>query len=193
MADTCVEHRDVNQKRPNSRLHRLKKPRAAAMTAPKYPPRKRIALIGFITIGLPFAGFKILFGWAMPQLWQGNLVQILGIALIALGTADLAVNLLNLFSYLLRGRALMQVCVLANIFHLFGRKEIPGHEHRIRSADFGTALDVMLSFTLVALAVGLNLLPRFGETERQIWNTGVVINVLGAGISRIMVSVLRAD
>ena len=45
----------------------------------------------------------------------------------------------------------------------------------------------------VALAVGLNLLPRFGETERQIWNTGVVINVLGAGISRIMVSVLRAD
>lgn len=156
-------------------------------------PRKRIAQIGFITIGLPFAAFKILFGLAMPNIWPGNLFYALGIALVALGIADLVVNALNSLSYLFRARALMQVCVLANIFHLFGRKEIPGHEHRIRSADFGTALDVMLSFTLVALAVGLNLLPRFGESERQLWNLSVVINVLGAGVSRIMVSILKAD
>lgn len=156
-------------------------------------PRKRIAQIGFITIGLPFAAFKILFGLAMPNIWHGNLFYALGITLVALGTADLAVNILNSLSYLFRARALMQVCVLANIFHLFGRKEIPGSKHRIRSADFGTALDVMLSFTLVALAVGLNLLQRFGESERQLWNLGVVINVLGAGISRIMVSILKVD
>lgn len=151
-------------------------------------PRKRIAQIGFVTIGLPFAAFKILFGLAFPKIWPGIGGDIGGIALVALGGADLIVNILNSVFLMLRGKALTQVCVLAILFGLYGRSR-----QASRSADFGTALDTMLAFSLVAAAIGFNLFPRFGETERALWNISVVVNVLGTGISRIMISVLRAD
>jgi hypothetical protein len=162
-----------------------------AMSEAAQPPRKRIAQIGFITIGLPFAAFKILFGLTMPVLWPGKAAVIGGGALVVLGILDLIVNALNSAFMLFRGRLLTQVCLLAILFDLLGKKQ--PDTTKIRSADFGTALDVMLSFSLVALCVGLGLLPRFGENERLLWNLSVVVNVIGAGVSRLMVSILRAD
>ncbi len=163
------------------------------MSEAVHPPRKRIAQIGFITIGLPFAAFKILFGLTMPALWPGQAAQIGGAGLVILGALDLLVNALNSTFMLVRGKILTQVCVFAILFDWLGKKRVEGDKATIRSADFGTALDVMLSFTLVALCVGLNLLARFGESERLLWNLSVVVNVLGAGVSRIMVSILKAD
>jgi hypothetical protein len=154
-------------------------------------PRKRFAQIGFITIGLPFAIFKLIFGIALLRLLPGYSGCISGGVLVMLGLFDLIVNILNSIFMAVRGRALTQVCVLAILFHMLGKKR-GSAQHSVFSADFGTAVDTMLSFSLVAIAVALNLFAQFGENERLLWNWSVVTNVLGAGISRILVTVTPA-
>ena len=50
--------------------------------------------------------------------------------------------------------------------------------------EFGLAIDVFASFSLVAAAIGVGLLPRIGPTGTAVWNAAVVLNVLGADIGR---------
>ena len=124
-----------------------------------------------MTVGLPFCAFKLLTGLVLI----GTALAPLGVALIALGAIDLVLNALNLATLLTARRRVSGVC-LADV--LLGR----GAAER----ELALAIDMFLSFTLVAAVVGFGLLLRLPGWALATWNLAVVLNVLGAGIGRLV-------
>ena len=131
-----------------------------------------------LTVGLPFCVFKLLTG--AIALGAPSLVP-LGYALIALGVVDAVLNLVNLLALLTVQRRISGVCLTDLVLRALGRTERP---------DLGLAVDVFLSFALVAIVVGLGFLVHLPRWALLMWNMSVVLNVLGAGIGR-LVTALR--
>lgn len=138
-------------------------------------PAPMLAAAEIITVGLPFCAFKVLTGMALLEV---GAVGRVGIVLVALGAIDLAYNLLNLGALVVGRRRLVAVCLLAHVQRRFSRSTPP--------SDLGIAVDVFLSFALVALVVGGGLIPRIRADLLPVWNVAVVLNVLGAGMSRLL-------
>lgn len=137
--------------------------------------RRFFQVLEVVTVGLPFCAFKILTGivfvarpWLSPFGW----------ILIALGCLDGIVNAINLAS-LITGRArVFGVCLT----QILVRRWRP---NRVEWDDLGISIDVMLSFILVAVMIGFNLLPALPPAGLTAWSFGVVLNVLGAGFGRL--------
>jgi hypothetical protein len=135
------------------------------------PPRA-LPLLETVTVGFPFSVFKVLFG-----LWCAHAFAVPGAVLLLLGVLDAGFNLVNLASLAVAGRRAVAVCSVSWAL----QRLRPGG----RTEALGTALDTLLAFSLVAAAVGAGLLPHFDPQALSVWNVAVVINVLGAGLSRL--------
>lgn len=149
------------------------------MLLTKSTPAWVLSSTEILVVGLPFSVFKLLAGLTvlrMPTLFA------LGVVLLGLGALDLAFNVMNLGSFVVRRRRATDVCVIDFVVRRLDRKAPQG--------DLGVALDVFVSFGLVAAVVGLGLIPRMPAWAVPIWNVAVVLNVLGAGIGRLF-SALR--
>jgi hypothetical protein len=128
-----------------------------------------------ITIGLPFCGFKVLTGLFFNQYW-----------LIALGVIDLLINMLNLLSLLFLKRRLFDACFLSFLIRFLKKQPLLPES---KWQDLGNATDVFLSFALVAYVIGGGFIKLFPSHHVLIWNISVVLNVLGAGYSRLSESI----
>lgn len=126
--------------------------------------------VEILTVGLPFCAFKLLTGAIVGSP--------LGYVLVALGAIDLVLNLVNLVALVAVHRRVSSVCLVELVLRQFGK------------AELGLAIDVFLSFGLVALVVGLSWIPRMPADGLPLWNLAVVLNVLGAGVGRLF-SALR--
>lgn len=131
-----------------------------------------------LTVGIPFCVFKLLTGLVA----LGSPFAPLGYALLALGTVDLALNLANLVALVVARRRISAVCLTDVLLRRRGSDD----------ASLGLAIDVFLSFGLVALVVGCGLILRIPAWALPIWNLAVVLNVLGAGVGRLFDAVRRA-
>ncbi|MFO0667882.1 MAG: hypothetical protein U0174_28270 [Polyangiaceae bacterium] len=128
-----------------------------------------------MTVGLPFCAFKVLTGLVLidlpPFAW-------LGYPLVVLGAVDALLNSTNLASLLVLRRRTSGVCLsdvlVAKLTKTKGR------------GDLGLAIDVFVSFVLVAVVIGFHLLRRMPAWALSVWDTAVVLNVLGAGIGRLL-------
>jgi hypothetical protein len=147
--------------------------------APKAPPlgtpRRAGELFEVATVGLPFCVFK----GAVGELLVARGWWVAGLTLLALAAVDAALNLVNLGWLALRGSRAVSECLLAWVAR---RGRAP---HDARSAELGSALDVLLSFCLVAGMVALGGISGLPAPLLAAWNTAVVANVLGAGLSRL--------
>lgn len=132
-----------------------------------------------VSVGLPFCSFKLLTGLVLLATRTPSL-RVLGYALLGLGAIDLALNVVNLVSLVTRRRRASGVCLLDLVVRRLEKSEHP--------SDLGIALDVFLSFALVAVVVGFGVIPRIPAWALPIWNLSVVLNVLGAGIGRLLSS-----
>lgn len=135
-----------------------------------------------LTVGLPFCVFKVLTGLVILRV--PALVP-LGYALIALGVIDTVFNAVNLGSLALRKRPATGVCL--SDFVLRRIRRTAGYD------DLGSAVDVFLSFALVAAVIGLGLVLWMPRWALSIWNVAVVLNVLGAGVGRLVAALGRRD
>lgn len=134
----------------------------------------RESLVEIAVVGLPFSAFKVITGitlGAMPAIGP------VAYGLVALGAIDLGINLVNMISLLFGKRRATDVCVTDMIAHRFDRGGAPG--------ELGIAIDVFVSFALVALVVGAGLFSAMPSWAKPIWNIAVVLNVLGAGVGRL--------
>lgn len=120
-----------------------------------------------VVTGLPFCIFKFSAGWLIASM--GN--KFLGWLVIGWAAVDLALNLAALAS------AKVSVCLLSNIGRLTGRP---------RGEDIFLALDTFLSFAIVAALIGFRLIRQVPEPWLSLWDLAVVLNVLGAGMARIL-------
>ena len=128
-----------------------------------------------VTVGLPFCAFKLVTGTiALP-----TALAPLGYALLALGTIDLLLNLSNLVTLVAAHRRLTGACLVEIVLR---------DRH-----DLALALDVFLSFSLVAAVVGFGLIASIPAWAMPIWSCAVVLNVLGAGIGRLFSAVRRVS
>ena len=142
-----------------------------------------LVVLEALTVGLPFCAFKAIAGAA---LWAGGpaLRGAAGI-LLTLSVLDILINGLNVVAVLARGRRWLPVCTLQAV----ALRVRTSH----RSAELGTALDLMLSFGLVAGMLGLGGLAHLPADHLQIWNLSVILNVLGAGALRFAHAVALPD
>ncbi|BDU71344.1 hypothetical protein [Mesoterricola silvestris] len=134
-----------------------------------------LALLEILTVGLPFCIFKLLSGLLLGR-W--------GYPLLVLGALDLCLNLGNVLALLVERRRTFPICTANLLAFLLGRRD----RHW---SEMAAAVDVALSFLLVAVVVGgnfLRLLPGFGIAG---WSTAVVLNVLGAGLSQVNQAYIR--
>lgn len=135
---------------------------------------RALELLEVLTVGLPFCAFKVVCGLFALR-YPG--VGALGWALIGLGLADALLNLANALSVATVGGRRLPVCCLHLAGKALGRSE--------RGGNVGTALDCVLSFTLVAAMVAAGVLPSLTSPWSAAWNGAVVLNVLGAGALRL--------
>ena len=137
-------------------------------------PSARSSAAEVLVVGLPFCAFKIVTGVTIATLpaWK-----VFGIFLVAFGLVDAAINILNLLSLTFVKRRVTELCVLDLLVRRFDR--------RTPSSDLGIALDIFVSFGLVAAVVGFGLFSRMPTWANTLWNVAVVLNVLGAGVGRL--------
>ena len=151
-------------------------------------------LLAELTIGFPFIGYKLMASLLLKSAGvQGgagiSATEILAAFFLVLAIVDLAFNLSNLMALVFVGHRLGPVCLLSWICSHTPLKR--------RYNDIGEALDTMLSFSIVAVVVGVNLFPNLIAMSPAdgpkvyfiLWNTCTVANVLGAGIARLHGSV----
>lgn len=128
-----------------------------------------------ITIGLPFCGFKIVSGILFKQYW-----------LIILGVIDLIINLSNLLSLVFLKRRFFDACFLSYIVRIIKK---PNVNVKSKWQDLGNSLDVLLSFAIVGYVIGGGFISDIPASHLTIWNISVVLNVFGAGYSRLEASI----
>ena len=128
-----------------------------------------------ITIGLPFCAFKIVTGLFLNQTW-----------LTVLGIIDLAINLTNSVSLLIWNKRAMDACLLSFVTRLAKK---PSQMAKEKWQDLGNSLDVLLSFTLVAYMIGGGFIKDLPADYLSTWNISVILNVFGAGFSRLEISI----
>ncbi|PIR18700.1 MAG: hypothetical protein COV48_06060 [Elusimicrobia bacterium CG11_big_fil_rev_8_21_14_0_20_64_6] len=138
---------------------------------------QRMELFEVLTVGLPFCGFKILTGVSLAAAAP---LQTLGTALIVLGVFDGAINIVNLLGLIASGRRPIAACSLALATRPWSRAS----GARRKWTDLGNSLDVLLSFGLVSLMIGYGRLGSMPAGNLAVWNTCVILNVLGAGLGR---------
>lgn len=115
-------------------------------------------MLEILTVGLPFCAFKLLTGLiAYPSP--------VAYPLLILGAIDAVLNLLNLV-------VKVPTCFLDVV--------LP------RRHELALALDVFISFALVAIVIGFSLLPQLPAWALPIWSAAVILNVLGAGVGRLL-------
>jgi hypothetical protein len=135
------------------------------------PRSKRLDLLEVLTVGLPFCGFKILTGLSLADSAAIFPLGLLGGLLVGLGVLDAIINAVNLAGLLINGRRPLAACSFALAL-------------RPRWRELGNALDVFLSFALVALMIGAGRLRSLPPDQLSTWNACVILNVLGAGLGR---------
>lgn len=131
-----------------------------------------------VTVGLPFCVFKGLVG---ALFWRSG-YPVPGAVLLALCLSDSLINLVNLGALVFWRRRALSACTLAVIVLRLRVFATSPNEY---VKDLGNSLDMLLSFTLVAAMVGLGKIPSFPPEHLRIWNGAVVLQVLGAGLSRV--------
>jgi len=148
-----------------------------------YP--KSMQILEVVTVGLPFCVFKILAGLRamerFPDWW------LLAGALVVLGVLDLLINLVNLGSLLIFKRRTLDACVFAAAARLFKPPASPDWTWQ----DLGNSLDVLLAMSIVAVMIGTRAFSSFPSGQLALWNTCVILDVLGAGLSRFGSSLKR--
>ena len=144
----------------------------------------RTDLVEVVTIGFPFCAFKVVTGMRLLQEEK----QVTGWLLVALGLIDAALNATNLMALIFVKRRAVPTCTFSLMANW-----VPASAATAKGSlqDVGNALDVLVSFTLVALMVGLGKIPLLPVELLQAWNVAVVLNVLGAGLSRFGASLKR--
>jgi len=135
-----------------------------------------LAALEVFVVGLPFCVFKAL---------TGTLAGGWGLLLLSLAAVDLVFNLRNLATLAWHRERNRPVCLLAWLLSLGAGAKAEARR------ELGAALDVALSFLLVAVVVGGGLLGRLPAGGLQAWNLAVVLNVLGAGAFQVNQAVAR--
>jgi hypothetical protein len=128
-----------------------------------------------MTIGLPFCAFKIVTGLFLNQPW-----------LTSLGVIDLGINLTNSVSLLFLKRRVFDACLLSFLTRLLKK---PTQVVKAKWQDLGNSIDVLLSFSLVAYMIGGGFIKDLPKDYLSIWNISVILNVFGAGFSRLEISI----
>ena len=64
------------------------------------------------------------------------------------------------------------------------QRALPGRAPLPMRRDLGAAADVLMSFLLVALMIGLGRLASMPPGRLAAWSACVILNVLGAGLGR---------
>lgn len=135
-------------------------------------------ILEVITVGFPFCAFKIMTG-----LWLqggGPAARLVGWALLSLGSLDLLINAVNLVGLAALRRRVVEPCVFAIGASLLRKPSSPAWTWQ----DLGNSLDVLLAMTLVAYMIAVQALAGFPEGMRNLWNACVILDVMGAGLSR---------
>ncbi len=133
------------------------------------------AILEILTVGFPFCAFKIIAGHYYEQHW-----------LVALGVLDFIINLLNVIALVVLKRRLLKACTLSNLVALLKR---PHEMLQFKWEDLGNSLDMVLSFVLVSIMIAQNNFSSLTPPMLLAWNISVVLNVLGAGLGRMTVSI----
>lgn len=143
----------------------------------KYIKEHLFQILAVFTIGFPFVGYKILAGVVIHRLYGNPAADIIALLFVVWGLIDLMLNAICLHAVCCRGHTHYPFCLLS----------VMARRHSVLSKweDSGDALDVMLSFCIVAWIVGQGLFGFMDGAQVKIWNICTVVNVLGAGISRL--------
>jgi hypothetical protein len=128
-----------------------------------------------LTIGLPFCAFKIVTGLFFHQYW-----------LVALGALDLFINAINFLALVFLKRRVLDACSLSFLVRLI-KKPVIGMKPKWQ--DLGNSIDVLLSFSLVAIVIGGGFIKQLPADHLSLWNLAVILNVFGAGSSRLTASI----
>ena len=147
----------------------------------KYILRELPALFSWLTVGMPFIGYKIFAGVILWRMFDKPWVHVCAAGFVALGFVDFFLHIVNFYSMCCCGRRFFSICFLSWVnrrVSFFKQKE-----------EIGEAVDTMLSFAIVAIVVGNTLFVYLDPWQAWTWNMCTVVNVFGAGISQLQATI----
>ena len=128
-----------------------------------------------ITIGLPFCAFKCISGLFFRNYF-----------LVILGLIDLLINMINLLSLIVKKKRILNACFFSFLICLIVK---PALHMKSKWQDLGNSVDVLISFLLVAYVIGGGYIKMLSAEHLFVWNLAVILNVFGAGSSRLTTSI----
>lgn len=142
-------------------------------------------IFAIVCVGFAFSAFKIILG----QFLLTQKYNVLGVISIGWGIIDVVINLINLITLSVLKKRVIRVCLLNYIVGCT-LSLLPFVKHQ-GPKDLGVALDVFVAFAIVAFMVGGGFLVQLTPTQGTVWDWSVVLNVLYAGVNRLIDSTSR--
>ncbi|MBK8168799.1 MAG: hypothetical protein IPK60_00465 [Sandaracinaceae bacterium] len=138
------------------------------------------SLFEILTVGFPFCAFKVLTGHFLLDV-PG--FAIAGAFLLALGIVDIGINFTNFVGVALgRETRLLGICAIHQAVLAF-------RPRRAAWSEVASSADALLSFGIVAYMLLSRSLSHLSELQLYVWTLSTVLNVLGAGLGRVVQSV----
>lgn len=134
-------------------------------------------LMSYITIGFPFAAYKFLAGDAIRNIYKNQIGMTLFYIFLIWAIIDFIFNLYDMIKVIQTKRKPKYVCIIDYL----AKK----NNKIIKIEGIGEAIDLFLSFAIVGILVGWNLLSNLSPGYIIIWNIATAVNVLGSGIVRV--------
>jgi hypothetical protein len=126
-----------------------------------------------LTIGIPFCGFKILFGltaWRTGSDGGLELLSVFGLMVIAWASADLVMNVGRSALDLLDRPAAFEYCTLAQLGRLFGVPLV------------FLALDTLLTFVIICAMLWSGWITTLSTAEAYLWYAATTMNLISLSL-----------
>jgi hypothetical protein len=128
-----------------------------------------------ITIGLPFATFKFIFGTLLLRLAEGplsNYFVIIGYTICLWGIIDFIFNTLDAIFCLMK-KKIIAPCILAQVGRIFKYEKIC------------LAIDTLASFSIICTTLWTGYIAKLSYVEIKLWNIATTVNLIS--LSSIMI------
>jgi len=141
-----------------------------------------------LTIGLPFCVFKLLFGrlaliaaseqsGSLPSL----LLWMFGWMIAAWAAADLLMNLGRVYFQLAGRSSPIEYCTIAQAGRIFHRPRL------------FLAVDTMLSFSIICLALWSGWIARLSQFESYLWYSATTLNLISISLVNIWIEIRKGS
>jgi hypothetical protein len=135
-----------------------------------------------LTIGIPFCGFKLLFGLLALRAGAASVpLCVFAWLVMVWALADLIMNLVRIFFHLAGREAPIEYCTIAQAGRLFKRPRL------------FLAIDTLITFSIICFVLWSGWIAWLDRQESYFWYAATTLNLIGVSVVNIWIELRRGS